>query len=259
MDSIARIPDSIKQSLYIKRCAEIMDVDEHILVDETHSRARALLKNKRHKQFQEETRESDQSYRERKKTHAKQSSGPTANAEISIERDLVRLLVTKANYNYQEEPEILLGQFILEALKQYRGNFVHPVYGRIIEDYFQSLDTLQFPDEKHYINLQDDELREAVISVLTSPYEYSQNWENMFRIYLNQETPDENYRVEAQLLTLRYQLQKTQKLILENKKIMEDLQSDGGEGELENKLRVHMFLLQERAKLIDQLGMITVS
>ena len=56
VESIARIPDPIKRSVFVRECANLMEMSEQILVDEANKAVMRLLQNRKKEQQNEERR-----------------------------------------------------------------------------------------------------------------------------------------------------------------------------------------------------------
>jgi DNA primase len=65
--SIARIPDPIKRSVYVRECSILMDINEQILVDEANKSVRSLLNNKQKERDNEERRKERETQRQQQK------------------------------------------------------------------------------------------------------------------------------------------------------------------------------------------------
>ena len=44
----------------------------------------------------------------------------------------------------------------------------------------------------YFINHEDPKIQVAAVNLMSSPYNFSENWAERFEIFLNQKTPDEN-------------------------------------------------------------------
>jgi DNA primase len=56
VESIARIPDPIKRSVFVRECANLMEISEQILVDESNKAVMKLLQNRKKEEQNEERR-----------------------------------------------------------------------------------------------------------------------------------------------------------------------------------------------------------
>jgi len=98
--SIAKIPDMIKKSLYLKKCSDMMDISEEILVAETNKVIQADLKQKR-TQYNKQNAATDE---DRFITTSKQSKDEQVKNLKQVvtgddyqERDLLRVLMSMGN------------------------------------------------------------------------------------------------------------------------------------------------------------------
>ena len=64
VESIARIPDPIKRSVYVRECATLMEISEQILVDEANKSVMQLIKNRRKEAENEQRRKEREKQRQ---------------------------------------------------------------------------------------------------------------------------------------------------------------------------------------------------
>ena len=76
--SIARIPDPIKRSVYVRECASLMEISEQILVDEANKEVMRLVKNRRKEKENEQRRQQREQQRQQNRT-VQNKPKPTTN------------------------------------------------------------------------------------------------------------------------------------------------------------------------------------
>ena len=64
VESIARIPDPIKRSVYVRECASLMEISEQILVDEANKAVMQLIKQRRKEEENEQRRKEREKQRQ---------------------------------------------------------------------------------------------------------------------------------------------------------------------------------------------------
>lgn len=166
--SIAKIPDSITRSLYVKQTAKALDVEEQLLVSETNKilRKGALDKLPPQDKASAETTEAPIAVREQPVF--------TFHLDEWQERDVIRLLLDNSAYEIEGENAIAR---ILRNLSDVEID--HPVYARVVEAYRDGFAQGIFLPQSFFIQHEDPEIRQLAIDLLHSPYELSDNWEKM--------------------------------------------------------------------------------
>lgn len=87
--SIARIPDPIKRSVYVRECSGLMEISEQILVDEANKAVMRLVKNRRKEQENEERRKQREQQRQQPKQQPRTQNQPkpTTNRPKTTQND----------------------------------------------------------------------------------------------------------------------------------------------------------------------------
>ena len=186
VESIAKIPDAIKRSIFFKECSNLLDVDETVLIS-TYNKI--VLKKK----------QEDQRKREREEFIPPEAPidelapplPPVADevvdlemkAVVEMEKELVRILLNYGNVPF-EDAGILLGKFIVEDVSDVE--FRNPICKTIIDEYRQLYEKEVEVKQSHFLSHQDPEIQKAAIDILADRYEISKNWKK-FQIYVKQE------------------------------------------------------------------------
>lgn len=132
------------------------------------------------------------------------------------EKDLARICITFGNQLYDPNETIKVATFIHSNIEDILGYFDNPVYKEIVE---QSA-TLALSDDsenwdQYFTNHENEDIRNAAISMMTSPYVYA-NWESKEVELQTQKKPEENQKKDSYQAVLRFKLKKV-------KRIMNDL------------------------------------
>lgn len=85
--SIARIPDPIKRSVYVRECSGLMEISEQILVDEANKAVMRLVKNRRKEQQNEERRKQREQQRQQPKQQQESRTKSTPNRPKTTQND----------------------------------------------------------------------------------------------------------------------------------------------------------------------------
>jgi DNA primase len=199
VESIAKIPDSIKASVFIRECSNILQIDERSLLAELNKMR--LGKHKKEEQQQ-------QNAYDRKAAAFAAAEEPekiTANDfDESQEKEIVRLLITYGNQiiNWDGIANTYIGPFMIAELSDVE--FEHPVYKSFIKLYHEELEKGNLPEDSYFIGNADKQIADIAISVLLSQYVLSPNWYEMHKI----STSDETKNMKATILGAIFHLKK---------------------------------------------------
>lgn len=266
VESIARIPDPIKRSLYIKECARLVEVEEQLLISELNKvvgqRLRKIKKERERNQLPPPdqgpdpfTVEKHPSISEKKKIEKEEQS----TGHEFQERDIIRILIHFGDQLFDKEENITVAAFILSNIEDVIEDFDHQLYQAIATDALKRLSEEQTLDVSYFTNHQDQQIRELAVDLLSTPYEYSENWEKKWDIYLNtQKMPDENFVRDSEHAIKRFRLKKIVRKCIENQ---EKIKSLGKAGDVQNMMlhmRLQQKLLDIRNELANELGTVVL-
>ncbi len=257
IESIAKIPSTIKRSLYIKECAQIMDVEEKYLVAEANKILESLLRKS----------QNDRNYKKRNNNYNPNENtppplDPTTNpyanmealpedmaaADVSRmrtsqkpndsdgfqEKDIIRIIITGGHLIYDKEENITVANFVLANIQDVLDEFDNKLYQKVA-----TLSLQQLIDEKplhpqFFTSHPDEDVAQLALDLSTSPDEYSENWEKKWGITLQtQAAPDENFTLDSLQSLQRFKLKK---LIKMAKKNQEELKLAFKDGDVEKQI-----------------------
>lgn len=258
LNSIARIPDALKQTLYIKQISEILDIQEEVLNDEL------VKSNRKYQEKKLRERRSEERRRERET----RTQIPPANTgvrhkmpELSDEvqeKDIIRILLQYGQQSYQDEheEEITVAENVLMNINDVKSKFENALYLKVInifEEHFT--ENKEILDFQYFIQHEDDKLRTLAIDLLSEPYTYSKNWLEKWDMPLQtQKMPEDNYVEDMTQAMYQLKLRKIDKLIEENRNTIAMYQKDKNEDDLLLQLEVQKQLIELRKAIADNLG-----
>jgi len=182
VESIAKITDPIKRSVYIKQCSSLLDIDESVLIMEQN---KLLMTKKRQNETQIEV-SVDEILRIPEEPILNQ---PTKGDIITLqEKESIRLLL---NYGHQqitaeEHTEFRLIEYFL---KESAGEltFKHPVYRRIFDLIISRVTSGESFDMEFFLSKGDEEVQQTVIELVAPKYEISDAWKTKYQIHVPRE------------------------------------------------------------------------
>ncbi len=204
VQSISKIPNPLKRSVYIKECQGLLDVEESVLILELNK----LLNKDRIKTSKERLPYDIKSeYLETPKSYT----------DAFQEKDLIRIIISAGNNLFSEDPLITVADYILENIEDVLDGFENPLYKEILMEVISYSEKGKIPSSQFYINHKREEFRDIASDVLSTPYEYSPNWERRWDVFLqSQKMPDLNFIKDTENMLLRFKLRKIGKAIEDN-------------------------------------------
>ena len=190
VSSIAQIPDPIPRAVYVKECAEMMGIDEQVLLGEV---ARRRLRPEENREASEFIRRQQRLMREQQQATVTEPSATLSTVDggsgmEALERELSKYLIKygHCNFDYREGRgevvSINVADTIISELNRNGLEFVNPVYHEILRTYKQLHEELGSGVEvpQHYfVNHSDPAVCTAAVDLLTSEDNYvaSRLWE----------------------------------------------------------------------------------
>lgn len=264
--SIAKIPDPIKRSLYLRECSALMEVDENALVSEINKLIQTALKKKADKDARSPSAASDSP------DVAPNPEFPTADPALVTprerplqkgdefqERDIVRLLVLYGEQMLPKE-QITVAAYILLDIEESLDTFDFPLYGRFAREYHQMIVEGKSVDRHHFLNHENPQICELTVNILSMPWEMSPNWEERFNNPLqNQPMPDLNFDIDARQALDRFKLRKLMKMCEINLVRIKAASEAGDMDTMMHYMRVQQKLNESRNELAARVGTVVLS
>jgi len=241
ISKLNKVEDFTKQQDYIRRCAEILKIEETGLnalvnkfIRQKISKQELRLPFDEAKYYQEQTQ---------KKGYEDDTLLLLQKDELQ-ERALVRCLIEFGLKPWEED--IRVADYILEESTDLIDN---PGLVRITEIYKTWYHEKLEPNEKTFLYHEDLQLSADVVSLLDFPYELSNNWKDHFegKIFSREELYQEEVKSTINYLKLR----KIKRLIEENQKDLERVHSSEEQMVL---IQTHQHLKQLETELTRQMG-----
>jgi len=248
VESIAKIPDSIKASVFLSECSQLLQIEERSLITELNKMRQAKHK-KDHQQ--------GQNFRPYEEQPPEQA--PPAEADRldkgepyeTQEREIIRLLLTYGNQviNWDGIANTYIGPFMVAELNDVE--FEHQVYKAFVADYLKEVEKGNLPEETYFINHTNKQIADISITLLLSQYALSHNWYDMHKIH----TSDETQNMKATILTAIFHLKK-QKVGAILKNIQKQLQETTIPEDEEILLSQFLHMKKVQKHIADYLGIV---
>lgn len=267
VSSIARIPDPIIRGLFVRECAGVVGVEEELLMQELNRLLAQALKKQQQKRSLENappprdagfpTEEPGGLPDERRKDD-EPPAGPST-GDAFQEKDIVRILVAGGNALFDKEEKVTVAQYILTNIVDVLDQFQTPVYQRILNLTQELLEAGEEVSSSYFVQHPDPEVSRLAVDLISSPYEYSENWEKRWEIFLQtQKKPENNFPKDGEQALKRFKLRKIMRMCEENQKRIEELSKGEDAAQLMTHLKVQQKLLEMRNSLADELGTVVL-
>ncbi|MEJ5054262.1 DNA primase [Sphingobacterium sp. MYb382] len=268
VESIALIPDEIKVSVFIQRCAGLLDMEERVLLTELNKmrlqKAKALDKKTQqaarpqqdmHPEMDGPPADFFLTDQERSDIGLEPAAQPTViTAEILQEREIVRILLNYGTElaSWEGDGDIPIAPYLLSSLDDV--TFEDKPSAFIVDVFKKKAEEYEVPEAKFFFSHEDPEVQDLAIACVSSPYELSPNWnDDKRKIHVKLELE------HLQKLTIQavYRIKK-RKFEREMHKIREELKKDQTPEDLEILLAKYQKLKEAESLLGGFLGSIVV-
>jgi len=258
VNSIAKIPDMIKKSLYLKKCSDMMGISEDILVAETNKAIKAHLK--KNAQFNKNEQRVDE---DRFITTPKQPRGQQTKKLKQVvtgddyqERDLLRVLISLGNQKLKADSDITVAGFIISNIEDEIESIDNQLFKQVYQTAIEQFKAAGRINVESFTSSNDENVRNLVIDLLSTPYIYAK-WEEKGLQLQTQKAPDQNQESDALNSLRRFLFRKYDKKIKQIEAEIIKLSKTPGEEEgLLLYMKAHKKALTFRSDLANQLGSI---
>lgn len=243
IESISLIPDGIKRSVYVTACADLLDVEEQVLLSELNK----LIIQKQRKNKQQE------SYQEEEPPVLPQEEQQKPNIQslaFPAESECLRLVVNYGNEPFDEEMSI--AEFILGETESI--NFENELIEQTLNHAAQVINDGKKLEPDQFIGPENPNMSQLVIDLLEMKYFVSEGWEKKHKISTIHESEDLPNAAYSAILRLKRK--KLESLILQNE---ETLKKSKNEDEQDELMRMHKHLKLMLKEINDELGTVISS
>lgn len=232
VETIAKIPDPITRSEYIKQSSALMNVGEQLLIAEMNKMRRAQLSKT------VPPNDAEELLPDILQSHKKET---ILSDDDEQEKYIIKLLLNYGNLdlrfsetiNAPDQPsgkkeiivEIKVSKYIVSEITQDDVVFENKVYNNFLETYTRYADNNEIIDLQIFHNSQDPEISALSVDLLSKKYLISENWEQMHRILVQEEGANLQDDVEKAILYLKQK--KVLKMIEDNRTKILDAQISG--------------------------------
>jgi DNA primase len=254
VESIAKIPDSIKASVFIKECSDQLKIDERALLSELNKMRMAKAKKESQQQQQQSQRYQPEELPPPDELLYAQEIAESKHKDDSIqEKEIIRLLLLYGNrmIDWDGIANTYIGPFIIAELSDVE--FDYPTAKRFAEIYRQEVENGVLPDEQFFIHYPEKEIVDLAVNLIATKYTLSENWYEMHKIMVS----DEQANMKATILGAIFHLKK-QKVSKILDKLRSELQTAESETDQEILLNQYMHMKKVEKHISDYLGSVII-
>lgn len=230
VNSLALIPDPIKRSLYVRQCAQLVSVEEQLIVNEVNKVLAKLVS--RQKQRSDPATPVWKGEADQLATHLEQPLAPQLTAPEVVgdeyqEKAIVRILMLHGCKIFDAEEKLSVSEFLLSGLEDMMDVIDNDQYRAIFADGIRRITQGELVTSSYYVTHEDETIRQMAINFTLSPYEYSSNWEEKYEIVLQtQPMPEDNFTQETLDTLKRFRLRKIDRMLAEVTQKIKKLQQE---------------------------------
>lgn len=214
--------DFTKQQDYIRKCSELLQIDEAGLNHLVNRFTRERILKQENKSLRETTTVENEAVAEENKS-GENDTLALLNKDELAERNLVRVLLEFGNETWTQEKKVsdyILEEFELNSLRELIDN---KQMLQIIDAYQKSVDDGTEPILQYFLYHPDPQISATAVGLMDTLYELSPNWKEHYDGPLP--TREERYKEEVYSTLIYLKLRKIKRLILENQRDLEKVKS----------------------------------
>jgi len=213
VESIAKIPDDIKASVFIRECSRLLQVEERMLLTELNKMKSAKNKKAGSQQYAPKQNFSPGSpFQDMPPDNLFDDNAQPDYPEDDVvadddrlqEHEIIRLLLAFGHelVSWDKIDNMYIGSFIMQNLADV--TFEDETCKLIIQNYKEEIENGHLPVANQFIKNDNRTIADLAITLSTSPYALSENWYNKHQIYVR----DETVNLKATILGGLYHLKK---------------------------------------------------
>ncbi len=247
VDSIAKIPDAIQRSVYVKESSQLFDMSEQILITEVNKARRKKQGELQKEEEKQQQRESPVKDELSAAAHKAQTIENPSNLPV-LEHDIIRILLEFGSWKTQDnETEISVVQYVLEELEGL--DIETPRYKVIFDLIKRDFADGVVHDEGFFSANDDEQIRNLAIDILTQPYTLSENWWVKYKVAIAEKK--DRFVKDIHSTIIRF---KQFKNIVELRKIEKLLKEPKDEADLQRLMRLHVLLMEQKKEFARTIG-----
>ena len=196
VESIAKIPDSIKASVFIRECSSLLQIEERSLISELNKMRMGKAKKESFAPKQEEMPPED--------LFGDEPVQQGIDSDEHQEKEIARLLLNYGHelVHWDGITDTYIAPYVISNLSDV--SFDNSECSLIVAEYKAKLEQGELPSVQDFIKHSNRQVADLAISLVSSPYQLSENWFAKRKIYVK----DEKENLRATILGGIFHLKK---------------------------------------------------
>lgn len=212
VETLSRISNHIKRSLYIKECSTILNISEEVLVREMN---RVIIrKNKNSAPVLADKTVSNYIKDEEKPGNYDYEEQEVIRLLLSYPTQEIYFNIKESGMSTTQEKTYKAAQYIVEELKSSKITFENKLYTFIINEFEEHLSKGEIIDAQYFSNHQNPDISQLAGNIIALHHHLSENWDKKYDIHVPRETEKLKYAIYSALSRLK--VKQVKKMITEN-------------------------------------------
>ncbi len=243
VESISRIPDAIKRSVYLRQTSQLLGVEEQVLINEQNK----LLIQRERDQQKEQRRKAEEpgtvTAEEVLAAAPEEAPRPADSQEGAMrEKGILRYLLLYGQEQVNDQQRLY--EYILDEISDYE--FETAIYKDILSQVLNRVKAGATPEAKWFMHNAEPAIQQEVTDMITERYQISENWQKQYQIHVPNEQEVLGHSIYSDIQYLKlYTIRKTLS------DIIDQLKHADNDDEMMNLQRLHM---SYKAKMMEITG-----
>jgi len=213
VNSIAKIPDSIQRTVYVKECSYLLDIQESVIVAELNKLLISANKDRQLKELRDSKNTASVPIPIEEELPNKTSKGLDSLIKEQ-ERESLRMLI---NYGERlildtDKNEQYLVSYFFSEIEDV--NFTNPAYNEILAICKKRFEMGEIATAEYLLATASNEIKGIVVDLVTDKYDISELWKEKYNIFVPKEEDALKNATYSNIVRLKFRI--IQKLIRGN-------------------------------------------
>jgi DNA primase len=232
VETIAKIPDPITRSVYLKQSSAMMEIEEQVLISE--------MNKSRKQQLKKDLPANDVEELMSEILIAPEQKEEAFSTELQ-ERDIIRILLNFGNHDMHFDHEVedehapggkrhqliavKVSRYIVDEIANDNIQFEHRIYQKFLSEYANLVNQHEKVDPQIFLNSENPDFTSTAVELLSPRYFLSDNWASMHKIIVPIEEEVLMDAVEKAVIHLKNR--KIMMMLEENQRLIKEAHAKG--------------------------------
>ncbi|MFN8416175.1 MAG: DNA primase [Cytophagaceae bacterium] len=201
VESISKIPDAIKRSVFFKECSNLLQIEEQVLISEYNKKVVKQSRSKKDGFAQDVAAAYDVNIPAVLDLPEQVSTLTLAEMATEMEeRNIIRLLLNNAENTVEGEVNTL--SYIIQELHD-EVSFKNSIYQTMFDELLDFYQKGTVPSQQHWIQHTNDSVKKTAIDLFFTKHSVSKKWTEEFHIEVPEESEVLDVVVPKSILRLK--------------------------------------------------------